>query len=248
MANVSAPVRRYLILLRNTGATIADLPPAAWMLAETVQGESEARSRYFAMRSFLEQRDAPCLVVESVKPVLGPEELRILISRSAVLEKGRIPDPVRLSRDQAAFLARAIEESRARDIAATGRQRARPRHAGFWASAFAGFVVTMIGATGLTLWLRAPAATTEAASPDQSAARPPGSLVVLPDGNSGDRFVVFRLRPDGTRTDERRISKAEYDEMQSRGGRTFREREAGASRMSSLAERTSMFARFRAAD
>ncbi|MEJ1936428.1 hypothetical protein WDZ92_40055, partial [Nostoc sp. NIES-2111] len=229
------------------GSTVVDLPSTAWMLLEASPSESAARARYFEMRSFLEESGAPCLVVESVKPVFGPEELRVLIKRSAALDKGRVPDAVRLSRDQAAVIDAAIEDAAQRSRKGFGPLKARPRHPAAWASVFAGFVVTMVGVTGYMLWEPAPSASTVAAA--EPATDPAGSLIVLPDGNSQDRFVMFRLRRDGTRTDERRIGRAEYDAMQAQGGRTFRGKEPpGASRTSSLAEHTSMFARFRAAD
>jgi hypothetical protein len=106
----------------------------------------------------------------------------------------------------------------------------------------------MVGGTRYVLWRNAPPASVPIASAEP-AADPAGSLIVLPAGDSRDQFVMFRLLPDGGRTDEKRISKAEYDAMQARGGRTFRGKEpSGASRTSSLADHTSMFARFRAAD
>jgi hypothetical protein len=247
MATVSAPVRRYLIVVRNAGSTVADLPPSTWMLVETCSSETAAQSRYFALRPFLEESGAPCLVIEAVKPVFGPEEFRVLVSRSAVLEKGWVPEAVRLSREQLAALKAAIEDASQRVRKGFGPLKARRRHAAAWMSALAGFVVTMVGITGFALWDGAPEPATVAAA--DAAPEPAGSLVVLPDGNAKDRFVTFRLLPDGTRTEERRINKAEYDALRARSGRASGDKEPpGASRTSSLAERASLFARVRSND
>ena len=230
-------------MVRNAKGVFPDLPAGAWGLVDSPATESAARARYFALRGFLDAHEAGCLVLEATRQPFGQEEFRTIVTRG-VATGSPFPEPVRLSREQQAAFATADDAHRPAVRGLGKRTRpARTVNAGAWGSALAGamFVLALV-------WvLDSGTRKTGPASPPASIAE--DSVVILPEGEKGDRFVMFRMLPDGSRTDVRHLSKAELDALQARSGvREVRTEPRNASHTSSLAERASMFARLRSSD